>query len=164
MERHNYQAKYEQRAKIVAWAYVVAAAAIIVLPFLSSHRANFLGYELPHTFVFAAIALVGLGVFAWRFFKNESINEEKDMQPFNFAFPAAIAAIALVIFLTAGDTFVDAYVSSGKQKALSVALSGHPTKLAFWWGPFVYCAAHAVAAYFLYEMNEIIKEFKRGNY
>lgn len=164
MERHNYEAKYAQRAKVIAWAYVIAGAGIVVLPFLSSHRANFSGYNIPYTYAFAAFAAIGLGLFAWRYFKNDSTYSDSDMQPFNFTFPAAIAVIALVIFLTSGKFFVDAYVSSGKQGALSTAISGHPTKLAFWWGPFVYCAGLAVAAYFSYEMNEIIKEIKKGKY
>ena len=30
MERHNYVEKYQQRAKIVTWAYIIAAVSVII--------------------------------------------------------------------------------------------------------------------------------------
>lgn len=148
--------KYDQFVKVVAWLYVISGAGILILPFLTTGRANILGIESPYTYPFAVTSAIGLGLFGWRYFKNESVSYERETRHFNYQYPIIVAAISLGIFFVGGDFFVQAYNDSGKQGWLSVAVSGKARKLAVWWGPFVYCSCLVAAGYFMMELNKII--------
>lgn len=162
MERHNNYRKFDQYSKIIAWLYIIGGAGIVILPFLTTGRANILGYESPYTYVFAFAAAIGLVLFGWRYIKNENCDEERDMMLFNVWYTPIIAVIALIVFLIGGSFFVNEYVASGKQSLLSVLACGEAKKLAFWWGPFVYCACLAGAAYFTLKLNDVTSELKKG--
>ena len=96
------------------------------------------------------------------YFKNDAASDETQAKNFNLLYPIIVTIIAVVIFLVAGKFFADAYNQSGKQDTLSVAVSGRPTQLAFWWGPFVYIICMAGASYLTYELNKIIDELRKG--
>lgn len=159
MERHNNERKYEQYSKIVAWLYVIAGAGIVILPFFETYKGyTILGYKSPYTFAFSILAGIGLVRFGLRYFKNDNLVT----LPFDFKYAGGIAILSLIVFLLCGDFLVDAYRESGKQGALSEIISGEAHKLAFWWGPFVYCACLGGASYFSFELNKIINEMKEG--
>jgi len=162
MERHNNYSKFNQYSKVITWQYVISGAGIVILPFLSTGRANIQGYESPYTYAFAAVAAIGLILFGWRYFKNENYCVERDVKLFNAWYPGTVAVIALIIFLVGEKFFVDEYIESGKQSLLSVAVCGEARELAFWWGPFIYCVCMAVASYFTFLLNEVTKELKNG--
>lgn len=165
MERHNNQRKYSQYSKIITWLYIIAGADIVLLPFLQTTTgANIIGYESPFTYIFAAFALLGLILFLIIWFKNDSCRDDS-MKLFNPYIPLAIAAIALIVFLLAGDFFVNQYVEHSNYKgSLTWAVCGDVKKISFWWGPFIYCICLAGASYFIKELNSIIKELHNGQY
>ena len=132
MERHNYVAKYQQRAKIVTWAYIIAAVSVIIrLPLQGAIPWDF---QLPLRIVLAVLAIIGLGLFAACYLKNEDACEASETQSYNFIFPALVAVASFVYFLTQGKG-----------------------------GDIIYCGGLGVAAYFLNEMNKIIIEINKGN-
>lgn len=163
MERHNNYQKFDQYSKVIALSYVVGGLAIVLLPFLSSNSGvNFLGYDSPYTFVFMGFSVVGLFMFGWRFIVVDAGKDRSGFKPVPCLYPAVVAVVALLIFKFGGQFFVKAYVESGKQSILSRAVCGEPSKLAFWWGPFVYCASLTVASYYSFLVNAVIKELREG--
>ena len=163
MERHNNYLKFDQYSKVIALSYAVGGLAIVLLPFLTTASGvNFLGYDSPYTYVFMGFSVLGLFLFGWRYTAIDSGKDRADFKPVPIIYPAVVAVIALIIFKTGGQFFVNAYVKSGKQDMLSKAVCGQPSKLAFWWGPFIYCMSLTVAAYYSLLVNKVIKELREG--
>ena len=114
-----------------------------------------MGIESPYTYPFALASAIGLGLFGWCYFKNDSVRYARETRHFNYQYPIVVAAISLGIFFIGGDFFVQAYNDSGKQNLLSEVINGEARKLAVWWGPFVYCFSLVAAGFFMMELNKI---------
>lgn len=163
MERHNNYQKYERYTDIIAGSYLVAGLAIMFLPFLSTESGvNFIGYKSPFSYVFMGFAVFGLLLFGWKLATNDPLKTDPGLNTFSCLYPAVLAAVSLFVFLAGGKWFAQVFVDSGKQSMLSRSLFGKVDRLAFWWGPFIYCASLAVATYFSLLVNEVVKELRKG--
>ncbi|MBR0276120.1 MAG: hypothetical protein IJQ76_07925 [Prevotella sp.] len=161
MERHNNVEKFQHYSKIIAVLYIFAIVSIVMLPFLTTeYGANVLGYKMPLTFVFAAISAIGLVLFAFRFFKNEGQDDTEKIQYFDYKYPAAVAVIALIVFLVADDAIIEEYRNN--YESSWNLINGSVSKLAFWWGPFFYCACMAATAYIILMLNDVINDIKKN--
>lgn len=150
---------YYYFVRTTTWCYVIAAVAILLLPFLKrSEGGTVLGFNCnpPVPLIFAGFSVFGLAFFAWR------VNKDVDkMKTFNVIIPLVLAVVSVFAFLVGGRFFVDTF----RPKVVFRPITWEQWSNQFasglhYLGPLIYCVSLSIASLCTLMLNKIVNRIK----